>query len=92
MGRRLSVPAQEFHRFYEMLLEGDREALMAYAEIPDIRNGENCRRIVRYFLKRQVYFKSDDPQKKIRGGMGEVKEWATLYAYLAIKQRDNPDL
>lgn len=61
-----------FNSTTKSCIRGTLKALMAYAELPEYWEHESCKRTVNYFLKRNVYFKLDNPNVKIRGGMGNV--------------------
>ena len=47
-------------------VRGTTKALMAYASFPDLWREESCRRVVDYFLNRNMIYRSDSPGTLIR--------------------------
>ena len=53
-GRRAPTP-------YKSCIKGSLKSLLAFAEDPELSQTEECRRLVGYFLKRRLIFRTDTP-------------------------------
>ena len=60
---------KDFTDVSKSCIRGTVKALMAYAELSELWDHESCQATVRYFLKRNIYFKHPELTERIRGGM-----------------------
>jgi hypothetical protein len=54
-------------------IRGSIKALTAFAALPELWHTSRCKRLVDYFLKRRVFFRSDRPDEVIRDELTQVK-------------------
>jgi hypothetical protein len=50
-------------------IRGSVKALMAFAELAELWNTPRCKDLVSYFLRRRVYFKTQQPTQPVTGGI-----------------------